>query len=853
MSTVQTPINNVLDIRRSRSLHPIELFNSIIGEVSEVIAPVWPLQDYVAVNPYAGISHLSFMDARSFMKVFSDCETLMPLEHYASEFHRERFTLADIDSAIAEISATGHSLHFSAFQIAEKLAQCGAVGTSLDQPTAPPNSNRSIRTFAEIATSTAGIDWTETIVDEVSKHCAMHYDQGQSTWSSPYKDLTLYQAWRSAAEYDCNIEILGLKGFRTFVSGLPFMPEAAIVQLLNKLDVPVQLWTSFLLCQAFSIPGWSAWTKYQTDWTNADGTASNDLTGLLAIRLAYDAALAESKSLRSNWISLVDNETTSFPKTRTSPGGDSMVRYVLLRASEIAYRNQLVKSFTLSEEILTDTNERKLGQMVFCIDVRSERIRRHLESQSSDIETFGFAGFFGMAFEYAELGHCHGKSQLPVLLQPQFKLHEGFYKTSDSSLEIIAVEKRKRTQTWHRFWQSFQASAVGCFSFVETTGLLYGFKLLGRSIGYSSKLLDTQFDGRSKREHEPLGPTLRGLQKQGISTSRQADMAEGMLRNLGLTKGFAQLVVFCGHACQTDNNPLAAGLDCGACGGHSGEPNARFAALLLNQSSIRQVLAERGIEIPSDTHFLGALHNTTTDAIRFFDEDGVPAGLQAELKELKSSCEAATKQTQIERLPIVDSTSLKDLLKRAGDWSEVRPEWGLAGNAAFIVAPRSVTKNARLDARSFLHSYDYTQDEGGKVLETIMTAPMIVANWINMQYYASTVDNEHFGSGNKTVHNVVGGFGILSGNGGDLITGLPWQSLHTGDAYQHLPMRLQVVIAAPRQMIEHVIAKHVLVANLLSGAWLHLVAIEAGDIYRFGEDGIWERVNVVQAASRTGL
>ena len=147
-------------------------------------------------------------------------------------------------------------------------------------------------------------------------------------------------------------------------------------------------------------------------------------------------------------------------------------------------------------------------------------------------------------------------------------------------------------------------------------------------------------------------------------------------------KDFARLVVLCGHACQTDINPLAAGLDCGACGGHSGEPNARFAALLLNQPTIRQALAERGIEIPADTHFLGALHNTTTDAISFLDVDDVPSELRGALQELRVSCEAATKQTQIERLPIVASTSLNDLLKRASDWSEVRPEWGLAGNAA---------------------------------------------------------------------------------------------------------------------------------------------------------------------------
>ncbi len=146
-------------------------------------------------------------------------------------------------------------------------------------------------------------------------------------------------------------------------------------------------------------------------------------------------------------------------------------------------------------------------------------------------------------------------------------------------------------------------------------------------------------------------------------------------------------------------------------------------------------------------------------------------------------------------------------------------------------------------ADAFLHSYDHTQDPDGGVLETIMTAPMVVAHWINMQYYASTVDNRHFGSGNKTVHNVVGRFGILSGNGGDLMTGLPWQSLHTGDDYQHLPMRLQSVIAAPRGSIERVIEKHEAISDLLTGGWLHLIAIDEGTVYRYAEDGSWQAVN----------
>ncbi|MEZ6137386.1 MAG: DUF2309 domain-containing protein, partial [Pirellulaceae bacterium] len=573
-------------------------------------------------------------------------------------------------------------------------------------------------------------------------------------------------------------------------------------------------------------------------------------------RLAYDVVLASVTSLSVDWSSYVEVAHSSFKLSQESLGNDSKIRFTLLRASEIAHRNSLLRGMSLADPRASHPEDRKLAQMVFCIDVRSERIRRQLESQSSDIETFGFAGFFGMAFEYATLGQTSGNLQLPVLLKSQFVVHECIQET-DSSRERSAVTARQNLRTWRALWKGFQASATSCFAFVETTGLMFGVKLLSRVVGssYSSKLSDAKFDGIEMEDRSALGPTLRGLNHQGITTSRQADLAEGMLRNLGLTKNFARLVVFCGHACQTENNPLAAGLDCGACGGHSGEPNARFAAMLLNQPYIRQALADRGIKIPDDTYFLGALHNTTTDQIGFFDVEAMPEEQQDAWQELSSSCVSATCQTQAERMPLISAHSQAELLRRAVDWSEVRPEWGLAGNASFIIAPRSMSRKANLDARSFLHSYDYTQDAEGQVLETIMTAPMIVANWINMQYYASTVDNRYFGSGTKTVHNVVGSFGILSGNGGDLMTGLPWQSLHTGEKCQHLPMRLQVVIHAPRAMIERVIVKHQLVSDLLTGSWLHLVAIEDQIVYRYTQSGEWESLNMESdfCASKSGV
>jgi uncharacterized protein YbcC (UPF0753/DUF2309 family) len=175
----------------------------------------------------------------------------------------------------------------------------------------------------------------------------------------------------------------------------------------------------------------------------------------------------------------------------------------------------------------------------------------------------------------------------------------------------------------------------------------------------------------------------------------------------------------------------------------------------------------------------------------------------------------------------------------------VRPEWGLAGCAAFVVAPRSRSQHMNLGGRSFLHDYRWERDPGFKVLELIMTAPMVVTNWINMQYYASTVDNKLYGSGDKVLHNVVGGnVGVFEGNGGDLRIGLPMQSIHDGEHFVHTPLRLSVFIEAPRQEIDAIIGQHAVVKRLIDNEWLHLFHIEpAGTtVSRYRPGGAWQEV-----------
>ena len=495
-------------------------------------------------------------------------------------------------------------------------------------------------------------------------------------------------------------------------------------------------------------------------------------------------------------------------------------------------------------------NSRKLARFVFCIDVRSERLRRALESCSTEIDTSGFAGFFGVPMEYRRWGSNHSASHVPAPLTPQFRVEEGLTAADVDPRGASAVLRRRQfVRRWRQAWKAFQGSAVGGFGFIETAGWWASVKLVARTLVFGGNPPDGRFDGLPAADADLLGPQLGGRFAQCVSTGEQVDLALSVLKNLGLTQNFPKFVLLCGHASETTNNPLHAALDCGACCGHSGEASARFAAALLNQPHVRHGLAAHGIEIPDDTQFLAALHNTTTDQLEFFDTGRLPPSHAEDLQRLRSLARIAAAETRHERMPALGARDDGELLRRARDWSEVRPEWGLAGNAALIVGPRSLTRDTRFDGRTFLHDYDHRTDEDGSVLELILTAPMIVAHWISMQYYASVVDNRRWGSGSKPTHNVVGRFGLLAGGGGDLLTGLPIQSLHDGVTWQHQPLRLQAVVAAPRTAIERIVNKHDLVRNLLANGWLYLVAAEEGRFYRLTRRLGWLPVHVEHSVS----
>ncbi len=823
---------------------------SQIDAACKRVAPLWPLKHFVAVNPFLGFAGQSFASAAARLKRTARTDMLMP-----RRFYREALTAGTIDDRALAAALAAQPALAARFIDAQSLRAAAATEPSVRAPAAAV-----VATVAEVVDGPAAGDRYQSLVafmiDEISSFCAAYFDEGQSSWRMPVRHLKPYAAWRALIRHDRNPEMMGITDFRKTVLALPDDPVKAIAVVLAGLGIPDRANEDYLFRSLFDIGGWAAYARYVGWDKELDGASDDTLRELLAIRVAFGYGLFCARSdsaFREAWAQAMA-AAARLPDDE-APGTDKDLALDLLLqdAYEIAYRTRLTDMLTRSAPaaVVERLPHRPPVQAAFCIDVRSEVFRRAFETVMPASETIGFAGFFGFPIEYVPIGQERGGAQCPVLLKPAFTVCEAV-KDAGTATESEVLGLRLLRRRAGKAWKSFKVSAVSSFAFVETAGLAFAGKLATDALGYTRPVPSPSVDGIDPAMAARLGPRMTPREVAGRATGftpeQRVAMAEAVLKAMSMTGPFGRLVLLAGHGSTTVNNPHASGLDCGACGGHTGEANARVAAAVLNDAHVRTSLATRGITVPEDCWFLGALHDTTTDEVHIFDGDQVPAALVQDMPKLKQALAQAGALARIERSALLGIDKRKKLdaaiVGRSRDWSQVRPEWGLAGNAAFIAAPRVLTRGLDLKGRSFLHSYEHAQDTSYGVLELIMTAPMVVASWINLQYYGSTVNNAAFGSGNKVLHNVVGQLGVLEGNAGDLRTGLPMQSVHDGTRFVHQPLRLNVFIAAPLAAMDALLAKHPGVRDLVANGWLFLHALsdDGRVIKRWHGLGDWRQV-----------
>lgn len=671
---------------------------------------------------------------------------------------------------------------------------------------------------------------------ETIKWCGAYFDEGQSVIEIPAGDKGFYSVFKELSRYDKMLH-QGSKQNKQWLMQLPSHAEAAIVQCLDFLKISDEEQLPFLKKSLAQLPGWSGYIKWRTEWQNTSdhsGKYSNMLVDFIAIRLIITVLLNPKINLCKGIV----NNTKAYEHPMINS----------IKKLEENYKSHLIRPLlTEAKTINTLPQTSPEVQLVFCIDVRSEPFRRHLESLGN-YETLGFAGFFGLPIRLHDYNSGKITDSCPVLLKPRYDIHDHPNHKHPCS-EKQHEQGKKVLNGLTDVYQQLKYNFATPFALVETLGAWCGLLMLSKT------MIPTLTLSIINKWIEKIRPTVATIpmvdmtaadSSHGISPTEQALYAEAVLRIMGLTENFGKCVIFCGHGSSTQNNPYASGLDCGACGGNHGGGNAKALAAILNKRSIRDALYDRGIFIPHDTKFLAAEHNTTTDDVLIFEDSEQQLLHKAILKKLNNELKEAKAKNSASRVRYFDVPSkinpVKETARRSQDWSEVRPEWGLARNAAFIIGPRRLTKSLDLEGRCFLHSYDWVKDEQLTSLETILTAPMVVAEWINTQYLFSTINNVTYGSGSKVTHNVTGKIGIMQGNSSDLMHGLPLQSVNSTDLINyHQPQRLLTIIYAPRKNVSEIINRQEILKTLFFNAWVHLIVIEPTEnkAYQLQTTGEW--------------
>ncbi len=944
-----------------------------LNSVKDTVPHYWPIGSFIHHNPLKGFEHLNFKDGLDKAQSIFGGKVYMEPSYYVGLYEEGKISAEVLDSNLKKIlEDDGLSEHYDLAKkcLMEVNPKWNGFRSSasnkehnidtellsyLDKKFFYHDKEKWLKkltkhmTLYEINDILFDRDDKELIEKEIIEYIARFLDEEQTTMSMPNRELGMFEAFKLYENYNYDGD------------AQQFVQEA--VEKLNIEDIE-----NYLLTHILKLHGWAGFIKYRSEDPDyfSQQQYPSALIDYIAIRVYYELIHLETRkincykaldeyvqhnssdvilkilqsqgSLPGKYIDAIeenqnsdeilenyvqdelqldakqvhlanDHLNSTLPLTQLAKVMEILRAeegYIWLKSLEDTYINNFVYDFTKS---MPSENTQITASATFCLDVRSEVIRRKIEN-SGAYQTYGAGGFLGIPIAFVEFDKGHELFLSPAIVKPGnvvFELPKESYEEYSS--------KKGINKTTKKVLSDLKNNPYTPYIMVETIGWLFGINLFGKTFSpakteklfsklkpkkpkttytldklseheiemYVNKLHTyiigevlhnvnskeyIDLDIQDVRDHIILGDDLPEhidiseeviqklkdeykitpedylFQKQklamvGFTLEEKVKYLYNFLTMIGQVDNFPEFVTIVGHGSISDNNPFESALDCGACGGNHSLPNTRAICMIANSADVREAIKEKGINIPDSVTFVPGLHTTTTDEIVFFDTDNLSLEQQERFKKVHDDFNKASKLSRDERCESLPYTHTEeDMMIKSMDWSEPRPEWGLAKNIGVFAGPRDSIKHTTLNNRFFMHSYDWNLDnDDADILTRIFNGPLVVGEWINLEHYFSTVDNSIYGAGSKVYHNIVAKVGVYNGNYSDLKIGLPTQSVHLeGEAY-HEPVRLLTFMEAPLEKVGKAVENSIAKEFILN-EWIRPIIIDKGakKVYSY-EDG----------------
>lgn len=952
-----------------------------LNSVKDTVPHYWPIGSFIHHNPLKGFENLHFKDGLAKAKSIFGGNVYMDSSYYMGLYIEGKIDDSVLEDNIKkilseksfdiplefakkflmEVSPKWSSLRIQFLSEKEKIDNSLYVhleeNSIFSDKKVWLDSLIKHMTLYEINDALFGGNCKENVEKEITEFVSRFLDEDQTTLHMPNRELGMFEVFKLYENFSYDKD-----------------PESFVEDSLKQLCV--EDIEAYFLTHLLKLHGWAGFIKYRSEDPNyiAQRLHPSSLIEYMAIRLYYELqsmnnnrlnsfALFEEYAMNNQnavILQLLKHKNKLYGEALDSLEGnepddkvlsDYIANELILDALQIQHSDEVLQSNLPLTELSTilkklreeegyiwlksledsyihsyvdkivdlpaKEEEKAIASATFCLDVRSEVIRRSIE-KSGPYQTYGAGGFLGIPIAFIEFDKAHELFLAPAIVKTQnvvfelpaesheeYRLKTGMNKTTKKVLSdlknnpytpYIMVEaigwifginlfgKTFLPQKTNKFLSKFKAQKP------KTTYTLD--KLSSDEIEFYVKKLHTKIihavladkfakdysddEVESIRNHllfnqelkfdlpvdvinklaNPYKITMEDYEYQkkklamvGFTLDEKVSYFNNYLKMIGQVDKFPEFVTIIGHGSLSDNNPFESALDCGACGGNVSLPNTRTLCMIANTKEVRVKLREIGIDIPDNTKFIPGLHITTTDKITFYDTDILSDDEMVRFSKIQDDFNIASlrsRQERSESLPYTHSD--KDVIIKSMDWSEIRPEWGLAKNMGVFAGPRSYTKHLVLNNRFFMHSYDWKVDnDNAEILTAIFNGPLVVGEWINLEHYFSTVDNHIYGAGSKVYHNIVSKIGVFNGNYSDLKIGLPIQSVFLEGKAYHEPVRLLSFVEAPLELVGKAVENSIAKPFILN-EWIRPVIIDrvAKKVYSYenGEFKVIKEITV---------